>query len=339
MVDQGAEDGGKYEGDEEEPGPVERRDGGPRPGGHFVHPAGVDAELSDKAAGPHAGGHRRTVHLQMKNAGGQRAGDGRGDDRRDPDPGVLYDIAHLQHRSADPLRDQTAPAVFAEGHDREADHLGRTARDGRAARKPGKPQGRADGGGGDGERQGDADDDRDQNPHEEGLQVGRPHDHLSEAHSRAAESRSDQRREPDADADGDKRRDQNVHLCFLGNRLAEFGGDDRDEQNRQRSAGAAEGVGGKTYGHEREEHKRRAFQGIADGDRHGRTAHGGGEPAHGIILAENLGHGRGQKADVKLLAQGVQDGADEQGAEKPLGHRSQRVDPVALRGYLNILSF
>ena len=62
-------------------------DGRLRPGGDVVDPAGVDAELADKAAGAHAGGDGRTVHLQAENAGRHRAGDGRRQSRRDPDAG------------------------------------------------------------------------------------------------------------------------------------------------------------------------------------------------------------------------------------------------------------
>ena len=46
---------------------------------------------------------------------------------------------------------------------------------------------------------------------------------------------------------------------------------------------------------------------------------------------------RGEKADAELTAQGVQDGADQQGAEQALGHGPQGVDTVALGGDDDVL--
>ena len=43
-------------------------------------------------------------------------------------------------------------------------------------------------------------------------------------------------------------------------------------------------------------------------------------------------------SDPQLLAQGVQNGADQQAGEQALGHRAQRVDQVALRGDDDILA-
>ena len=42
---------------------------------------------------------------------------------------------------------------------------------------------------------------------------------------------------------------------------------------------------------------------------------------------------------MELSAHGVEDGADEQGAEEALGHRSQSVDAVAAEGEDDVLAF
>ena len=91
-----------------------------------------------EAAGAHAGGDRRAVHLQVEHARRNGPGDGGGQRRRNPDAGVFDDVAHLQHRRAQPLGDEAAPAVLPEGHDGEADHLRAAARQ-PPRRPPGPP--------------------------------------------------------------------------------------------------------------------------------------------------------------------------------------------------------
>ena len=219
--------------------PVHAGAGRLRPGGDVIDPAGVDAELADKAAGAHAGGDGRTVHLQTENARRHRAGDGRRQSRRDPDADVADDVAHLEPARADALRDKAAPAVLAEAHHREADHLRAAARDGRAAGKSRQPQRRADRCRGDRERQRDADEDRDDDAHEERLQLRGPHDGLSHGARRRADGRRDELGKSDAREDRHNRRDEDVDLCLLADDLAQLGGEDRHEQHRERAARAA----------------------------------------------------------------------------------------------------
>ena len=52
-----------------------------------------------------------------------------------------------------------------------------------------------------------------------------------------------------------------------------------------------------------------------------------------VVDFENLG---GEEADVELTAQGIQNGANKQGAEQALGHGPQGVDAVALGGNRNV---
>lgn len=48
-------------------------------------------------------------------------------------PGIAHNVAHLQHRGAKPLAGKSAPAIFAEAHHRETDHLRAAASHGSAA--------------------------------------------------------------------------------------------------------------------------------------------------------------------------------------------------------------
>ena len=92
-------------------------------------------------------------------------------------------------------------------------------------------------------------------------------------------------------------------------------------------AGAAQGVGRVAHRGQGEEHQGRGLEGVADCHSHGRAAHGGGEVAH-----------IHQEGDSRLLPQGLDDGADEQGAEQALGHGAQRVDAVAPGGEHDVLT-
>ena len=82
----------------------------------------------------------------MEDAGGQRAGDGAGQRGGNPDTGILYDVAHLEHTGAEALADEAADAVFLIAHDGKADHLGAAARHSGTAGKAGQAQRCADGG-------------------------------------------------------------------------------------------------------------------------------------------------------------------------------------------------
>ena len=99
----------------------------------IIQPACINADLSHQAAGAHAGGYGGAVHLQFEQAGRGGAGDSGSDDRGNPDLRIFYDIAHLQHGSAEPLRDQAAPFVFRKTHHGKADHIGTASGNGGAA--------------------------------------------------------------------------------------------------------------------------------------------------------------------------------------------------------------
>ena len=104
-----------------------------------------------------------------------------------------------------------------------------------------------------------------------------------------------------------------------------------------------QGVGGKAHGGQREQDQRRSLEGVADGHRHGRAAHGLGQPAHGVgnlvFPAAQSGHHLGEEVNMELGADGVNDGTDEQGAEQSLGHGAQCVDAIPLCGNDNVFPF
>ena len=171
LAEENAQDCGQNKADEGHGSPVHGGDSSLGAGGDIVHPAGVHADLAHQTAGAHAGGNGGTVHLKVEQAGGQRAGDGRGQRGGDPDAGVLDDIAHLEHTGAQTLADQAAHTVLLIAHHGKADHLGAAARHGGTAGQTGQTQCRTDGGGGDGQRQRHAHGDGYHNAHEKGLKV------------------------------------------------------------------------------------------------------------------------------------------------------------------------
>ena len=105
----------------------------------------------------------------------------------------------------------------------------------------------------------------------------------------------------------------------------------------QRPSCPTQGVAGVAHRHKGKEHHGRRLEGIADGHRHGRAAHKGAQPTHGVahvIDGNDLG---GKKRNPELGPQGVEDGTNEQRAEQALGHSAQSVDAVALGGDDNVL--
>ena len=312
--DQGSEHGGKYEGDQDQADPVHCRDGSLCPGRDVRDPTRVHTDLADKTAGSHSGSHRAggIVHLKAEDTSRDRACDRGYCDRRDPDPGVLDDIAHLQHGSSDSLGDQAAPLILLKGHDGETDHLRAASCHRGSSGKAGQSQRRADRGGRDGKRKSDADHDGNNDSHQERLQVGRPHDDRTDARCGSSDRGSDQGGESDACENRHKRSDEDVDPGLLGDRFAAFRGDDRDKQNSKRAAcaaaaaqsRAAQRVGRVTDCREGEQDQGRSLQGIADGDCHSGAAHG-----RGVSAAQREG------GDPQLGAQRVQDRADQQGSE------------------------
>ncbi len=186
-----------------------------------------------------------------------------------------------------------------------------------------------------GQSKGHADDHRHQNPHPEGLEHGGPLDNVPHGGGRGADGRGQQGGQPHSGQDGHQGGDQNVDFRLLGHRLAQLGGNHGDEEHRQRPArplaagqgDAAQGVGGIAHRGQGKQHQGRRLEGVADGHGHGRAAHGGGVAPH-----------RHQEGDAELLTQRVQNGADEQGAEQPLGHGPQCVHPIPLCREDNIFS-
>ena len=313
-AEQAGQHRGQHKADEHKAHPVEGGDGDA-----VLHPAGVHADLAHQTAGAHAGGDGRAVHFQTEQAGGQRPRDDGGQRRGNPHAGVLEDVGHLQHAGADALAHKAAHAVFLVAHEGKADHLGAAARHRRAAGKAGQAQRRADGRRGDGQGQRHAHQNRHQNAHQEGLQLGGPHDEGAHRAGRRADGRGEQRRQARAHQNRHRRGDENVHLSFLAHQLAELRRHDGNEVHRQRAACAAQRVGRRAHRDEAEQHQLRRVQCVADGYRHGRPRH-----THGVGTRVH------QKRDAHLLAQRLDDGADEQAGEQSLRHGRHGVNAIAV---------
>ena len=241
----------------------------------------------------------------MEHAGGQRAGDGTGQRGRDPDAGVLDDVAHLQHTGAKALTDQTAHTVFLVAHHGKTDHLGAAACHGGTASKAGQTQRGADGGRGNGQGQRHAHNDGYKNAHGQRGLLGGPHDQGAHLTCGGANGCGDQHGKAHAGKNGHQRGHENVHAGLL-----------------------AHGIGRVAYGDQAEQHQRRAVQRPADGTGHGRAAHGRG------VAAKVYQH-----VKAGLLAQRLDDGADQQAGKQALRHGTQRFNEIALRGDDDILAF
>ena len=284
--------------------------------------------ISYQAAGAHAAGHRRAVHFQVEHAGGDGAGDGCGQRRGDPGARVAQDVGHLQHAGAQALADQAADAVFTVAHKGEADHLGAAACHGSTACQAGQAQGRADGRAGDRQRQRHADQHGNDNAHQQRLQFGRPHDDVAHRTGDSADGRGAQGAQADADQNRDRRGDEDVDLGLFADELADLGRNDGDEVDGQRAACAAQFIGCAADGNQAEQHQLRCVQCVTDGCGHCRACDCCRVTAR-----------RDQKCQAQLLAQRLDDGADQQAGKQALRHRAHRVDAVTMRRNDDVLTF
>ena len=89
--------------------------------------SGVNAYLAYKSACAHTRRNRCSVHFKPENAGCYRSRNHRGESRRNPNSGILDDIAHLKHTCAETLRNKSAPFVLTKAHYGKAYHLSTAA--------------------------------------------------------------------------------------------------------------------------------------------------------------------------------------------------------------------
>lgn len=94
-VEQKREHSRKDEADQDQSEPVHTCDAGLCAGCNVVYPAGVYTDLADKTACAHAACDRLAIHLQLKDAGGERTRDRGGQSRCDPDERVADDVRDL----------------------------------------------------------------------------------------------------------------------------------------------------------------------------------------------------------------------------------------------------
>ena len=86
-------------------------------------------------------------------------------------------------------------------------------------------------------------------------------------------------------------------------------------------------IGGAADGNQAEQNQLRRVQRVADGCGHGRACD-----------RRRIAARRDQECNAGLLAQRLDDGADQQAGEQPLRHRAHGVDAVAVRRDNNVLA-
>ena len=79
------------------------------------------------------------------------------------------------------------------------------------------------------------------------------------------------------------------------------------------------------------------MKGVADCHRHGRAAHGRCKGAHGVSCVVYRSHRHRQKGDVELCTKGINNGSDQKGTEKSLGHGAQSINSISFYRNDNIL--
>jgi hypothetical protein len=192
----------------------------------------------------------------------------------------------------------------------------------------GQTQRGADGGRGNGQGQRHAHNDGYQNAHDQRSLFGGPHDQGAHLTCGSANGCGDQHGKAHAGKNGHQRGHEDVHAGLLAHGLAQLGSHDGNDEHGQRAACAAQSIGRVAYGNQAEQHQRRAVQRPANGAGHGRAAHGRG------VAAKVYQH-----VKAGLLAQRLDDGADQQAGKQALRHGTQRFNEIALRGDDDILAF
>ena len=125
--------------------------------------------------------------------------------------------------------------------------------------------------------------------------------------------------------------DDQIHRSALGDQLSEKDGDQRHKVDGQRSARAAQGVGGVAHRSQGVDDKRSGPYRVADG--HGHSCALNRLGIGGDILQKGSGSA-GEKKPER-----AQNGADEQGGKQTVGHSTQGLDADAVPGKFDVLPF
>ena len=126
-------------------------------------------------------------------------------------------------------------------------------------------------------------------------------------------------------ADNDhSRRDQNIHLSLLVDHFAQL---NRHNDSGIRSHRATEFVARNAHGDGTEQYQALTAEFVGDGHRNGGSRGGFGVFRDG-----------GESLNARLVAQGLEDGADEQRGEQAQRHSAKSVDKIGLPSEVDVFS-
>ena len=152
------------------------------------------------------------------------------------------------------------------------------------------------------------------------VKFGRPH-YQSSQRIRGISDRS--RNQPGyahTRQQGHGRCHEQIDLRLLAHRLAHFACEYGDEVHGERSSRSAHCVRCITYRNKGEQHHSRRLERVSYSYCHCRTRHRLRQTAYGQALPRHIHNLFREYANVELAADGVQDGSDQEGAEKALSH-------------------
>ena len=271
----------------------------------------------DQAGGAHARAIGRVRHAE--HGGRDRAEHGGGERGRQPDLRAAHDVRELQHRGADPLREQAAQPVVPVGGHGKADHLAAAADAGRAGGDAVDADGHADGSRGDRRGQRQADHHRDDDAHGDGLQLRSGVDERAQIRHERVDPRPDEDARQTAGADGDQRREHDVDGRFARHERAQL----RAHHGAQiRADRAAERIAERTGRRRGEEHQRPHLH--APGG-----AHADGRAGGGADVRQRVEHGLRVRKE-RQLHDLPDDRADDERGEQAERHAPHCVDEVPL---------
>ena len=222
------------------------------------------------------------------------------------------------------MRNQSAPTVFPETQHGEADHLGAATGGGRTARDAAQADGQTDGRRTDRKREHGTDDHRHDDAHQEGLHLRGVFDEGAEGCHHLLDGCSHGVSDEHAADDDHSGRDQDVDLGLFIDHLAQLDGHDDRHVGTHR---AAEFVAGNAHGDGAKQHQALATEFVGNGHGDGRTRGGFG------VFCD--GH---ESLNARLVAQSLEDGADEQRGEQTECHSTKSVDKIGLPGHVDALA-
>ena len=191
---------------------------------------------SAKAASAHTRVNCGAIHLQPKDAGGNRACNHTCNNWREPYLWVVQNISHLEHTCPNTLTYQSSPSVLRKAHNCKPHHLSATPCQGSASCKACKSQPRADGGRGDWQGKSHTSKCGDNYSHNKWVQLCTSHNHIAHPACRTCNRNCNQHCGSHTNQQSNGRSNKQIHLGLPAYGLSNLRGQYCNHIDRKRAS-------------------------------------------------------------------------------------------------------